>query len=163
MGQRHQLFVIAKVNGRYHNLCAIHHQWLRGDAALVRCLWTLNIFADPANRVPIEQELIAAQRHDEHFWTATYDEHLDKNSHVPFPFIATCLITGASFGPNDGYYDPVIVYEFSMEYNEGDNNDGKKPGLKSVFVKHSHPIFRLHQRKIVLHSVCIVLLRKIAS
>ena len=44
MGQRHQLFVIAKVKGRYRTLCAIHHQWLYGHTALRRCLGTLKIF-----------------------------------------------------------------------------------------------------------------------
>ena len=44
MGQRHQLFVIAKVKGRYRTLCAIHHQWLYGHTALRRCLGTLKKF-----------------------------------------------------------------------------------------------------------------------
>ena len=121
MGQRHQLFVIAKINGRYRTLCAIHHQWLYGHTALRRCLGALKIFGNPANRIPLQQELIAAQRQDEDFWTAD-DE---KNSHVPFPFVATCLITGASFDPEEGYYHRVDVEPFSMEYDEGDNNNGK--------------------------------------
>lgn len=68
----------------------------------------------------MEQELIAAQRHDEGFWTANTDD-----SQVPFPFIATCLITGASFGLEDGYYHGVSVEPFGMAYDEGDNNNGK--------------------------------------
>ena len=44
MGQRHQLFVIAKVKARYRTLCAVHHQWLYGQTALRRCLGTLKIF-----------------------------------------------------------------------------------------------------------------------
>lgn len=136
MGQRHQLFVVARVNGRYRNLCAIHHQWLYGHTALRRCLGTLKIFADPANRIPIEQELIAAHRHDEAFWTVAEDEDDEgNNNHVPFPFIATCLITGASFGPDDGYYHGVSVEPFYMAYDEGDNNNGKKPGLESVCLR----------------------------
>lgn len=34
MGQRHQLFVIAKILGRYRGLAAVHHQWLYGSLAL---------------------------------------------------------------------------------------------------------------------------------
>ncbi|KAF6232196.1 hypothetical protein HO173_009579 [Letharia columbiana] len=124
MGQRHQLFVIASINARYRTLCAIHHQWLYGHTALRRCLGTLQIFADPANRIPLEQELIAAQRQDDDFWTPPEDGFHEKNVHVPFPFIATCLITGASFGPDDGYYHPVLVENFYMAYDEGDNNNG---------------------------------------
>ncbi|CAD6582246.1 MAG: hypothetical protein ASARMPRED_000912 [Alectoria sarmentosa] len=124
MGQRHQLFVVAMINGRYCTLCAIHHQWLYGHTALKRCLGILKIFGDPANRIPLEQELIAAQRHEPGFWTATKGDYYEKNSHVPFPFIATCLITGASFGPDDGYYHGVSVEAFYMAYDEGNNNDG---------------------------------------
>lgn len=127
MGQRHQLFVVARVNGRYRTLCAIHHQWLYGQTALKRCLGVLKIFADPANAIPLKQELIAAQRQDEDFWIVTEDEDEDqKNSHVPFPFVATCLITGASFGPDDGYYHQVSIVSFNMAYDEGDNNNGER-------------------------------------
>ncbi|MCJ1279834.1 hypothetical protein MMC21_007658 [Puttea exsequens] len=90
MGQRHQLFVIAKIDGRYRTLCAIHHQWLYGHTALRRCLDTLNIFGDGINRMPIQQELKAASKKEDDFWTATREEYHTKNSHVPFPFIATC-------------------------------------------------------------------------
>jgi hypothetical protein len=34
MGQRHQLFAIAKIGGRYRSLAALHHQWLYGFTAL---------------------------------------------------------------------------------------------------------------------------------
>ena len=126
-GQRHQLFVVAKINNRYRTLCAIHHLWLYGQIALRRCLGTLKIFGDPANRIPLEQELIAAQHHDGAFWTATQEEYYSKNNHIPFPFIATCLIIGASYGPDDGYFNGVSVESFYMAYNEGDNNNGKNP------------------------------------
>lgn len=136
MGQRHQLFVIANINGRYRTLCAIHHQWLYGQTALKRCLATLKIFADPANKVPLEQELIAARLHDEAFWTATTAtraEYDKKNSHVPFPFIATCLVTGASFDAEEGYYHGVLMEPFDMAYDEGDNNNGKESIVEALF------------------------------
>ena len=126
MGQRHQLFVVAKINGRYRTLCAIHHQWLYGKTALRRCLGTLKVFQDPANRIPLQRELISAKRHDEAFWTATGNESRERNSDVPFPFIATCLITGASFDPQEGYYHSVQIESFFMAYDEGDNNNGKR-------------------------------------
>ncbi|KAK0508339.1 hypothetical protein JMJ35_009423 [Cladonia borealis] len=126
MGQRHQLFVIAKVKARYRTLCAIHHQWLYGHTALTRCLGTLKIFQEPRNRLPIQQELIAAQRHDDSFWACSDSQNYwkeRKNSHVPFPFIATSLVVGASYDPN-GYIHPTIIEPFYMPYNGGDNNDG---------------------------------------
>ncbi|KAL9628407.1 MAG: hypothetical protein Q9204_005905, partial [Flavoplaca sp. TL-2023a] len=122
MGQRHQLFVIARIIGRYRQLAAIHHQWLYGHTALRRCRDTLNIFGNKTNRIPLQQELIAAsQKHDD-FWLAAHDDR-DKNEHVPFPFIMTCLVTGASFNL-DGYYHKVLVEPFHMAYDEGDNNNG---------------------------------------
>ncbi|KAL8989625.1 MAG: hypothetical protein Q9169_008320 [Polycauliona sp. 2 TL-2023] len=121
MGQRHQLFVIARINGRYRQLCAIHHQWLYGHTALRRCLDTLKILQNSTNRLPIQQELVAASKKDEKFWIA--DSDVFQNSRVPFPFIMTCLITGASFNL-DGYYHGVMIEPFHMAYNKGDNNNG---------------------------------------
>ncbi|KAL8705557.1 MAG: hypothetical protein Q9201_001335 [Fulgogasparrea decipioides] len=125
MGQRHQLFVIAKINGRYRQLCVIHHQWLYGHTALRRCLDTLKTFQHPANRLSIQQELIAASEKDDRFWLLSEDEDEgeEKNGHVPFPFIATCLIMGASFNVN-GYYHGILIEPFYMSFNGGDNNNG---------------------------------------
>ena len=121
MGQRHQLFVIAKIRGRYRSLCAIHHQWLYGQTALRRCLDTLNIFGDPSNRMPLQEELLAASKKDEEFWLAAEDED---EPYIPFPFITTCLTLGASFNTS-GYYHGTMLEPFTMAYNEGDNNNGQ--------------------------------------
>ncbi|KAL8667145.1 MAG: hypothetical protein Q9168_007331 [Polycauliona sp. 1 TL-2023] len=124
MGQRHQLFVIARINGRYRQLCAIHHQDLEGHGALQRCRDTLNIFQNTVNRLPIQQELIAASKKDDDFWILHGDVWgTSKNSHVPFPFIMTCLIIGASFNL-DGYYHDVLIEPFFMAFDGGDNNNG---------------------------------------
>src|SRR5271156_1559806 len=61
MGQRHQLFVIAKIANRYRGLAVFHHQWLYGARALKQCLALLAIFSAPANRLAILQELAAAR------------------------------------------------------------------------------------------------------
>ncbi|KAI4099490.1 MAG: hypothetical protein LQ339_005917 [Xanthoria mediterranea] len=121
MGQRHQLFVIARIKGRYRQLCAIHHQWLYGHTALRRCRDTLSIFANATIRLPIQQELIAASKKDDDFWLDRDDD--EKNAHVPFPFIMTCLVMGSSFNV-DGYYHGVSVEPFYMAYDRGNNNNG---------------------------------------
>ena len=127
MGQRHQLFVIARIKGQYRQLCAIHHQWLYGHTALRRCLTLLRIFQHPVNRLPLQQELIHAVNQDDDFWNpGENDDRFGnaKNSNVPFPFVMTCLVTGASFDV-DGYFHAVTVEPFYMKFDEGDNNNGK--------------------------------------
>ncbi|KAI4225872.1 MAG: hypothetical protein L6R36_003580 [Xanthoria steineri] len=129
MGQRHQLFIIARINGRYRQLCAIHHQWLYGHTALRRCRDTLSIFSNATNRLPIQQELIAASKKDDDFWLDSDDD--EKNARVPFPFIMTCLVMGSSFNV-DGYYHGVSVEPFYMAYNRGNNNNGKSPARTTI-------------------------------
>jgi hypothetical protein len=121
MGQRHQLFVIAKIANRYRGLAVFHHQWLFGALALERCIRILTIFSAPANRLPIQQELTAARRLDEEFWTKPRSW---ENFEVPFPFITTCLLLGASFDVKAVYNSRVTLEPFNMAFNEGDNNDG---------------------------------------
>lgn len=70
----------------------------------------------------IKQEIIAAENKDGDFWTK--DHSNDRNVPVPFPFIATCLVIGASFNI-DGYYHGVSIEPFNMAYDEGDNNNGE--------------------------------------
>lgn len=127
MGQRHQLFVIAKINNRYRCLAAIHHQWLYGHTALRRCLGTLEIFQAVANRLPLQQELIAAAQLDDEFWTTETEPADSYHADVRFPFTMTCLVLGASFSSSDGYHHSVMVEPFTMKYNQGDNNNGKVP------------------------------------
>jgi hypothetical protein len=121
MGQRHQLFVIAKIANRYRGLAAFHHQWLYGALALERCLRIITIFSAPANRLPIQQELTAARRFDEEFWTK---QRSWEDFEVPFPFITTCLLLGASFDVKAVYNDRLTLEPFNMPFNGGDNNDG---------------------------------------
>jgi hypothetical protein len=121
MGQRHQLFVIAKIANRYRGLAVFHHQWLYGARALKQCLALLTIFSAPANRLAILQELAAARRHGESFWTKPRHYY---DGEVPFPFISTCLLLGASFDVKDGYYADLTLKPFNMAFNGGDNNDG---------------------------------------
>lgn len=122
MGQRHQLFVIAKIAGRYRTLCVIHHQWLYGATALKCCLQLGKIFQAEENRIPLQQELIAARSKDESFWCQKVDYR--SSSRYSFPYILTCLIHGASFSAKRGYYHQVQVEPFNLEFDGGDNNNG---------------------------------------
>ncbi len=127
MGQRHQLFIIARVGKYYRSLAVVHHQWLYGVGALRSCLRLVRIFSDPGNRVPITQELaFASEFYENHGPPPTqlgFATHKSKPGTV-FPFISTCLAIGASFDETDGDAHAVIVLDHDMAYNQGDNNDG---------------------------------------
>ena len=123
MGQRHQLFVIASILGKYRNLAAIHHQWLYGATALKRCHRLVQIFQAIENRIPLEQELISARNHDEQFWKSDLRSS-GRKAVIPFPMITTCLTLGASFDVMDGYFHGVHIEPFGMNFDEGDNNNG---------------------------------------
>ena len=126
MGQRHQLFVIACINGNYRCLAAIHHQWLYGKGALQQCLGTLRIFQAPVNRIPLQEELKMARSRDVMFWEDDQEEdEYHYINEVHFPFIMTCLTIGASFNVPSGYFHEAQIEHFHMAYDEGDNNNGE--------------------------------------
>ncbi|KAL9598617.1 MAG: hypothetical protein Q9219_004362 [cf. Caloplaca sp. 3 TL-2023] len=129
ISQRHQLFVIARINGRYRQLCAVHHYWLFGYTAVKRCRDTIRIFENPTNRLPIQQELTFAAKHHDDFWVCPVDQNqskrtVAKNNNVPFPFIMTCLVLGASFSLEEASCNKASVEPFYMAFNEGDNSSG---------------------------------------
>ncbi|KAL8767927.1 MAG: hypothetical protein Q9209_005715 [Squamulea sp. 1 TL-2023] len=116
MGQRHQLFVIANIGGRYRTLAVVHHQWLNGDGPLRRCLRFMQIFQAGSNRIPLKQEFRAAEDKSDEFWTG--------NDFQPFPFVATSLLIGSSFDPCKGYQSRVHLLAFNTTPDQVDNNDG---------------------------------------
>ncbi|KAF7899023.1 uncharacterized protein EAF01_008236 [Botrytis porri] len=85
MGQRHQLFVIAKINGRYRGLAAIHHQCLWGASALQVCLNILKILQSPANRIALSHELRHATRLKEEDWARRIGFAKVSVADIPFP------------------------------------------------------------------------------
>ena len=116
MGQRHQLFVIARVWKRYRTLAAVHRQWLYKMGAIERCLRLIHTFEAEPNQIPIKQELRAARNKDDHFCTTDLVQ--------PFPFIATCLLVGSSFEPEIGYQHRVHSLPVNVTLDGIDNNDG---------------------------------------
>ncbi|KAF2237020.1 hypothetical protein EV356DRAFT_512294 [Viridothelium virens] len=121
MGQRHQLFVIARIAGRYRGLAAVHHQWLYGQGALKACLSLLKIFKEPLNRRVLYHELNQAKSLREEESAVKVDF---QKIRVRFPFITTCLVLGASYDPASKYPSEVHLLPFNMAFDQGDNNDG---------------------------------------
>ncbi|KAI4101025.1 MAG: hypothetical protein LQ339_005253 [Xanthoria mediterranea] len=107
MGQRHQLFVVARVRDRYRTLAVVHRQWLFEMGPIERCLRLIHIFEADPNQIPIKQEIRAACNKDDDFWT-----------------MATCLLVGSSFEPEIGYQHRVHSLAFNVTLDGIDNNDG---------------------------------------
>ncbi|KAF7872289.1 hypothetical protein EAF04_003213 [Stromatinia cepivora] len=124
MGQRHQLFIIAKINGRYRGLAAVHHQWLFGATALKICLNIRQILQSPANRIALSHELRHATRLSEEDWTRDADYSKTSTAVIPFPFTLTCLMIGSALNVKDNYHYNVDDLPFNLAFDEGDNNDG---------------------------------------
>ncbi|KAG7146012.1 hypothetical protein HYQ46_005218 [Verticillium longisporum] len=127
MGQRHQLFVIARVGNYYRPLAAIHHQWLYGVSALRSCRRLLRIFSDPSNRIALKHELYLAVDFFQKRGPPPSDppecEDPERTA-CPFPFITTCLAVGAAYDFDLGRVDTIHELAFDTGFDQGDNNDG---------------------------------------
>ncbi|KAF2867505.1 hypothetical protein BDV95DRAFT_598161 [Massariosphaeria phaeospora] len=121
MGQRHQAFVIAKINGRYRSLAAVHNQWYYGLTAVKGCRRILTVLEDPTNRHLLELELARASRSTPETWDAMDD--WDRNI-AEFPFITTCLVAAGSVDLETGHVGVFIPMPWNMSWCQGDNNDG---------------------------------------
>ena len=132
MGQKHQLFVIARINGKYRSLAAVHHQWLLGFSAAKQCLELLKIFSNSLNRIAVQEELKLASTYDAKFWERGEQiDHYSDAGRVPrFPFIMTCLCIGAGFEQTRGYQHSVEVEPWLMQYDEGSNDNGELESTK---------------------------------
>lgn len=54
MGQRHQLFAAARINGTYRVLAVVHHQWLLGYDVIKRCHSIMGLFRTNAEGIKRE-------------------------------------------------------------------------------------------------------------
>ncbi|KAK0653124.1 hypothetical protein B0T16DRAFT_407477 [Cercophora newfieldiana] len=119
MGQRHQLFIIAKILGRYRTIAVVHHQWLYGSGPTKACWRILQILEHPANKQLIRHELCYAAARPNSWWDTLEDT-------IPFPITAACLLLGSGLDPRpDSYYlygpEPLSI---TTTLYEVDNNDG---------------------------------------
>lgn len=129
MGERHQLFVIARVGKHYRCLAVVHHQFLCGWFALAACVRLLTIFSDKSNRLPLEMELHLAADYYKNQGPPKRAEAFNfhkgpKAEPVRFPFIATCLILGTSTDSDNCTANIVHLEPQDLGFDQGDNNTG---------------------------------------
>lgn len=114
------VFIVAKVGERYRTFCSIQQYFLHVTLA-ERCLRLIRIFEESHNRIPIQQELLLAQDKPEEFWAR--EDQCQACCPFPFPYLATCLILGASFNPSDGFLDHTKIFYPGQEFDRLQNSD----------------------------------------
>lgn len=131
MGQRHQFWVISKINGRYRVLAAVHHQWAYGSNP-IKAYWRLiKMMEDPENKRLARHEITAAAGHGGDWWEMQEkmaSKGGDIAENVPFPFLMTCLFMATSFDPrvypSASYGSRVHTLDVGTSWSQVDNNDG---------------------------------------
>ena len=119
MERSHLFFIIARVNWRYRRLASALIGKIEPEDVVERSYHTISILEAPSNHVPIREELKAAERREEAFWTRPIPRCDVNHPGLPeadFPFIMTCLILGATYG----LLDPSINNSrFEVEHVAG--------------------------------------------
>lgn len=100
MGSPHVLYVMAKINGRYRSLAALYRAYdNKGEYAVDKCRRIIAILQEPANRALLLHELQLASSLPPEKWEVRSEY---PNERPAFPFVATCLLLGASVAPETG-------------------------------------------------------------
>ncbi|RXW21621.1 hypothetical protein EST38_g4246 [Candolleomyces aberdarensis] len=120
MGQRHQIFVIARVciapgkPRQYRCIAALHHQWCYGNLPLRGVNSFKRLARVPENAALISEEL------------ATYHERKEELPRSPCPY--TSLLAESAFSVDlsmkPPYWTKVSILNADMGSSDGDNNDG---------------------------------------
>lgn len=138
MGQRHQLFAVAKANGTHRTLAVTHHQWLFGYDVIKRCFLLLEIFRadasgvsrelrraatlDWAKNVPKDKIVVSVISTTRHSTSIVHGLTNRQTSGPFFPFIANTLFLGTANGGLDG--GGAFVYLLSLNTTPGDCING---------------------------------------
>lgn len=116
MGQRHQIYVIARVRCKgettSHRRCiaAYHHQWCYGRTALRSLSRFLRIASQPDNALMIRRDIASVQGN----WGEVLADAPRDYDYVPCPFVAYLLHLAWTVNFSDS---PVYVAEFSSFSN----------------------------------------------
>ncbi|KZV67714.1 hypothetical protein PENSPDRAFT_611006 [Peniophora sp. CONT] len=131
MGQRHQIFVLARVRSKGeatgHRRCvaAYHHQWCYGRIALQCLSRFLRLASQPENFAMIRRDIANVQGD----WGEVPAEDI-RGIYVPCPFIAYLLQLAWNVNLDDvpvyvaGVSFSNAVLDARMQSSGGDNNDG---------------------------------------
>ncbi|RXW21620.1 hypothetical protein EST38_g4245 [Candolleomyces aberdarensis] len=120
MGQRHQIFVVARVciapgkPRQYRCIAALHHQWCYGKLPLRGVNSFKRLARVPENVAIINEELM------------TYHDRKEELPQSPCPY--TSLLAESAFSVdltmNPPDWTNVLILDADMGSSDGDNNDG---------------------------------------
>ncbi|KAH7098798.1 hypothetical protein BKA62DRAFT_622119 [Auriculariales sp. MPI-PUGE-AT-0066] len=116
MGQRHQLFIIARLHGRYRCLAAFHHQWLYGVSAILGASRVLSALRVPFNARTIASELSVIS-------AAEIEEQT-----IVAPYLFGVFMTGFRCNLDGKHPGPLVTsltpLERELKPSQCNNNDG---------------------------------------
>ena len=133
MEVRHQVTSIACINGSYRTLTTAQQLAMSAETAVERCYHTISILESASNRIQIEAELKAAERHEEEYWSHPHLPRDGPDKPMPksrFPFVMTCMILGATYGLIDGSINNTAINADDMVFTKKIDDRGMLLGRR---------------------------------
>ncbi|KZV86037.1 hypothetical protein EXIGLDRAFT_753008 [Exidia glandulosa HHB12029] len=114
MGQRHQLFVIARIHGRYRCVAAFHSQWLYGGQTITAAARLLRAFENPFNARNIAAEIL----------TLEHNRGLEGAAEAPCPYLTSIVLNVFRVDFDEGVTKTMYILPYGILPSNCDNNDG---------------------------------------
>ncbi|EJD35717.1 hypothetical protein AURDEDRAFT_188646 [Auricularia subglabra TFB-10046 SS5] len=123
MGQRHQIFVIARIQGRYRCIAAFHSQWLYGQMVVKAAARLIKAFINPMNARAIASELASLDELDtEAIAHADNDDH--ENPAILCPYLTGLCLTCSRVDMEEGRLYKLSLEDVHFLPSQLDNDDG---------------------------------------
>ncbi|EJD35704.1 hypothetical protein AURDEDRAFT_130470 [Auricularia subglabra TFB-10046 SS5] len=124
MGQRHQLFVIARVQGRYRCIAVFHSQWLHGQMVINAAARVIRAFINPINAAAIASELSTISDFD--LETISNEDDADsENPSILCPYLTGVFMSSFRVDMDQGeIYRLNLEPIYSLPSDFIDNDDG---------------------------------------
>lgn len=123
MGQRHQMFVIARVQGRYRCIAAFHSQWLYGQMVVKAAARLIRAFVNPINAAAIAGELATLEELDISA-IARKDNGDLENPDVLCPYLTGLFLTCSRLDMEEGRFYRMNIEDMHYPPSACDNDDG---------------------------------------
>lgn len=123
MGQRHQLFVIARVKGGYRCVAAFHSQWCYGVLTVEAAARLIRAFINPFNAAAIASELTTLGELDVDELSPIRTDEID-DPDVLCPYLAGVFMTSFRVDPVEGRINRLCTLSVGEFPSWAHNDDG---------------------------------------